>query len=674
MSPRGEGRSRRLVALALSLVLVLVAAACSDSEEAGGDPVDVEVGVDPSTDASVEEGCDWPVWGQNPHRTFAQDCPSELSTATVDRLDLDWSFTTDDVITASVAVVDGTVYGGDWSGAVFAIDDATGEQLWRFTTDVHDTVYSGQIVSSPAVADVDGSTSLFVAGGKTMYRLDAGTGDEIWRFDAAFFDLNDDLDTNDDVPSGARDTEIQSSPVVVDGKVIFGFDAHDSAGWRAGVVALDAATGDVVWYFDPDQGGEPSGCGGVWSSPSVDVEAGRVFVGTANCPSSPEGWHDSTEALLSLDLATGEKVWAYQPHEPNNDDLDFAGAPNLYEIDGRPVVGLGNKDGRYYVVDRETGALIWEQTAKESDYEPGRNFSFGGFIGPTAVHDGVVVGGTAGQGATACPCNHGLDAATGEYLWSTREALPVYGGTAAVNDLAFNGGIDFLVRAVDITTGETRWSRDVPGVVAGAPAIVGDSVYAVVGLREPGTEIAAEQAGIFKFSLADEGTEVGTTTTTPAAPVYDGPVVMEPNDGRCVGTPCDITFDFPPPPDGLTPTGTLLVTTDPFGFRMEARGLGDPEQWVADNAPDADEGATVFVAALAVSVEQPFGALICTFDDAGVCQADTIPQVSPGYERYAVLALPSADAFPTVAEGATRLVYTDTFEPPLVVVSPEPTE
>ena len=29
---------------------------------------------------------------------------------------------------------------------------------------------------------------------------------------------------------------------------------------------------------------------------------------------------------------------------------------------------------------------------------------------------------------------------------------------------------------------------------------------------------------------------------------------------------------------------------------------------------------------------------------------------------------------PTVAEGATRLVYTDTFEPPLVVVSPDPTE
>ena len=69
----------------------------------------------------------------------------------------------------------------------------------------HRTFYSGQIVSSPAVAEVDGTTSLFVAGGKTMYRLDAGTGEEIWRFDAAFFDLTDDLDTNDDVPSAPAD-------------------------------------------------------------------------------------------------------------------------------------------------------------------------------------------------------------------------------------------------------------------------------------------------------------------------------------------------------------------------------------------------------------------------------------------------------------------------------------
>lgn len=652
------------------VAVVLAASACS--ADGGRDDADGPQTVEPQSTAAVADGCDWPMWGQNPQRTFAQPCGSELSAQTAGQLNLEWSHTTEDVITASVAVVDGTVYAGDWSGTVVALDDATGEELWRFRTDHHEPVYSGQIVASPAVTDVDGVESVFVASGKTMYRLDAASGRELWRFDVATFDLSDDLTTNDEVPDEERRSEIQSSPVVVEGMVIFGFDAHDIPGWRTGVVALDAASGGLVWYFDPDDGGEPTGCAGVWSSPSVDVDTGRVFVGTANCTSSPQGWDEDSEALIALDLHTGERIWTFQPHEPNNDDLDFGGAPNLFELDGRPVVGLGNKDGAYYVVDRASGEPVWSTTAKASDHEAGSNYSFGGFIGPTAVSNGIIVGGTAGQGATACPCNHALDAASGRLLWQTREALPIYGGTAIVEDLAFNGGIDFLVRAADLASGETVWSHDVPGAVAGAPVVVGDSVYVVVGLREPGTEVTAEQAGIFKFSLSAEGS--GTTTTSSTAAPHHGEVVMAPNDGRCVGEPCEFDFDFPDPPDGLAPRGTLLVTTDPFSFELRAQGLGDPQQWVAHNAPDAEEGAQVFVAALAVSVEEPFGALICTFDANGVCRAEGIPTVSPSYERFAVLALSDADEFPTVAEGATRLVYTDTFDPPLVVVEPDPTE
>src|SRR5690606_28193258 len=118
---------------------------------------------------------------------------------------------------------------------------------------------------------------------------------------------DDDLDTDRDVPDAERPTEIQSSPVVVEGMVVFGFDGHDKPGWRAGVVALDAVTGELVWYFDPDDGGEPTGCAGVWSSPSVDVERAQVFVGTANCITSPEGWDEDSEAIVALDLHTGER-------------------------------------------------------------------------------------------------------------------------------------------------------------------------------------------------------------------------------------------------------------------------------------------------------------------------------------------------------------------------------
>ena len=43
-------------------------------------------------------------------------------------------------------------------------------------------------------------------------------------------------------------TEIESSPVVADGKVIFGFDVHNSGkGFDAGIVAVDARTGRQRW-------------------------------------------------------------------------------------------------------------------------------------------------------------------------------------------------------------------------------------------------------------------------------------------------------------------------------------------------------------------------------------------------------------------------------------------
>ena len=55
---------------------------------------------------------------------------------------------------------------------------------------------------------------------------------------------------------------------------------------------------------------------------------------------------------------------------------------------------------------------------------PGTNFSTGGFIGPTAVADNIVTGGTAIGGS---PFLHGIDATTGEIAWQQPEAAATYG-------------------------------------------------------------------------------------------------------------------------------------------------------------------------------------------------------------------------------------------------------
>src|SRR4051794_19643807 len=172
------------------------------------------------------------MWGHGPDRTFSYPCRTELGPATAADLRPRWFFNTADVVTATPAVVDDTVYVGDWSGRFYALSRADGRPRWTYDTEVHANVYAGQIVSSAAVADVDGEQLVFFGGGKVLYALGADDGRLRWRHELH--------------PGGDRTdpTEIETSPVVVDGMVIFGWDVHNSeAGEPAGVRALDAATG-----------------------------------------------------------------------------------------------------------------------------------------------------------------------------------------------------------------------------------------------------------------------------------------------------------------------------------------------------------------------------------------------------------------------------------------------
>ena len=485
--------------------------------------------------APIDE-CDWPQWGHGVDRSFSYPCETQISPQTVGDLRRIWFFNAKDTVTATPAVVDGTVYVGDWSGNFYALRLGNGKPRWTRRIEPHGQVYAGQIVSSAAVADAGGVRTVFFGGGKTLYALRARDGKPRWTFETGR--KGDDADP----------TEIESSPVVVDGLVVFGTDVHNSRdGEPAGVYALDAATGKERWFAQlaptEGEGATGSGCGDVWGSPTVDLEARTVFVGTGNCVSSPDGWGRFAEAIVALDLDTGAPRWAYQPHAPNNDDFDFAGAPNLFEIAGQKVVGLGNKDAAYYTVDRATGAPVWhtQATAPGID-EPGSNFSYGGFIGPTAHADGIIVGGTAVGGS---PALHAFDAATGAIAWQQPVAGPTYAAAVEANGVVFLGGTDFTFRALDLRSGEVLWEEPVSGAVSGGAAIVGDSVISVAGIREPGNDQKSKTSGVYRFSLS--GRPVPSTATT-ALPddSTGGPPLPAPT--TCVEAPCSVPFQLKQPP------------------------------------------------------------------------------------------------------------------------------
>ena len=626
----------------------LIAAGCTSE---GGDATG-------GREVSAVDECDWPMRGQSPARTFSYPCETAISTQTVADLTQQWFFGADDVVTTSPVIVGDNVYVGDWSGRFYALDLETGEPIWTFDAAFHPSVYVGQIIGSPAVYDLaDGDQLVAFGGGKTVYALDTRNGDERWSFE-----LNPDGGEGDP-------TEIESAPVVADGMVVVGYDGHDALGVRAGVIALDAATGELLWDFDPDLGAEPTGCVGVWSSPSIDLERRLVYAASANCPTSPAGWGDYTEAVFALDLDTGEPRWSFQPHEPNNDDLDFAGAPNLYSVDGRDLVGLGNKDAAYYALDRDSGELVWETQATGPGLErPGSNFSTGGFIGATAVGDGLIVGGT---GVGPCPCLHGLDAADGEIVWQQPLAAATYADAAIANGVLFIGGTDFTFRALDASNGDVLWSKEMTGAVSGGAAIRGDRVVAVAGLREPGTDAPSETSGVTMFSPAPSGARTTDTTEPEASQAGGVEVRLEVATGEaCIGSPCAMTFGLGDPPPGTSPTAELLITPDPFSLEVTVTDLGDPADWVRPGSAASQVGATVFGVVISESDDDPQGGgVLCTFGPGEPgCRTDVLPVLRDSFNRVSILAMVDAETIPTVVDGADRLVRTISFDPPLVPV------
>lgn len=459
-------------------------------------------------DLSVE----WPMLGRGSARTFYNGAETRITKETVRYLVPKWRFPTSEPVTASPAVVTVNVGGtptrlvidGGFDGVVWALRASSGIPLWRYQIvrgspapealpgtlgvdgKTRQAAY-GVIVDSPTVADVTlpgGGTErrVFVAGNATMVALDGATGALRWRFHA-----------------GVRNPRyhIESSPLVVAGKVIFGIDCNNFCN-KGGVYALDAVDGRLVWFFDLESGtafhpdrpihefdpsmyGPPGGegCGSVWSSPAYDDVLRLLFLGSADCPRSPMPSFD--EAVFALDL-DGNPVWRWRPREIDRRDMDFGATPNVFVLGGRRVVGAAGKDGTYTLLDAPTGAVIWR-----TKLVGGGNF--GGFY--NGATDGKRIYLTSGIGeASDLFAVHeealrgrsfALDARTGAVLWWSHLGSPTVGQNSATSDVYFTGGLDHFVHAQDTESGDLLWSGFAGGAVSSTPVVVDGELYVGAG-------------------------------------------------------------------------------------------------------------------------------------------------------------------------------------------------
>ncbi|HLK13110.1 MAG TPA: PQQ-binding-like beta-propeller repeat protein [Candidatus Binatia bacterium] len=480
----------------------------------------------------------WPAYAGGPRRLFFNPAESIITAANVAGLRVKWTFPTGAIVTASPAVVtldlpgEGrtpTAFIASWDDGLYALRVRDGTALWRFAmADQPGAAYPD--ASSAAVETVDGRARVFVGSGESLHAVDAITGSEVWRFDAG---------TGCRTPPGdcgfgglAPETnEIESSPIVAGGEVLFGMDINENGiDGKGGFFALDVHDGRLLWYFDVETGatcrtlpgdvvhrfdgyhsesdlGLPagffatrpgcdfdrttSGCGGVWSSASVDLVRGLLFFGTSACE---QGTNTAPyeEAIVALGL-DGTPAWRWKPRPSDPADLDFGAAPNLFTITAggaaHDVVGEGGKDGTYYAIDRDgvnavTGARWDDPDPSALPYwrtkvVPGDGQ--GGIIATAAVDEAArrVYFSTA-PGVDLLnpqrPTVHALDADTGAIVWeNTAEpnADASYAPTSAIPGVVFVGkDLGGALRAYDARTGALLASVPVGFTLASAPAVV----------------------------------------------------------------------------------------------------------------------------------------------------------------------------------------------------------
>ena len=436
---------------------------------------------------------EWNGWGNGiENRRYAAN--GGLTAADLPRLELKWAFGFDGVTSARAqpALVGDRLFIASDSGEVHALDPETGCAHWSFLAQA--TVRTGLLVAPYAPPQGSATTSpqrtaswavFFGDLRGNAYAVDATSGRSIWirQLDAhPLAAITGTIAYHDGrifVPVQGLNEEVQG-----------GRPDYECCTFRGSLSALDASTGDLVWKtytIDERQsrGTNAAGTplwgpagGGIWSSPTIDVRRGALYVSTGNGYADPP--QPMTDAVIALDIDGGRVRWSRQfiandnwtlgcgptnatnPNCPGTlgPDHDFAASPALVTVAGRDLLVLPQKSGVAYALDPDQeGELVWE-------HRFGRGSGRGGQWGSAVDERQAYFASSAEGGVTA------IDLASGEPVWH-RPAEPLLCGApsnacsagqgAAVTVIpgaVLSGSLDGGLRAYATTDGKLLWQFD----------------------------------------------------------------------------------------------------------------------------------------------------------------------------------------------------------------------
>ena len=291
----------------------------------------------------------------------------EIRPDNVGGLELKWVFQAQsfESFETTPLVVDGVMYLTEAPNTAVALDARTGRVFWRYA-------YDPSSEARPCCGRVNrglgilGETLFMATIDAKLIAIDAVTGRPVWQRAIA------------DPSLGYAMT---LAPLVVKDKVIVGV-AGGEYGIRGFISAYDAGTGEEAWRFytipapgEPgfetwEEGGDAWQHGGasVWLTGSYDPELDLTYWGVGNPgpdwnPAQRPGDNLYSDSVVALDPDTGGLEWYFQ-FTPNDDyDYDAVQIPVLADLRGEEGTSgkhmlWGNRNGFFYVLDRETGGFV----------------------------------------------------------------------------------------------------------------------------------------------------------------------------------------------------------------------------------------------------------------------------------------------------------------------------
>jgi polyvinyl alcohol dehydrogenase (cytochrome) len=426
-----------------------------------------------------------------------------LDAQNVHQLELKWAFGVPDVaaMRSTPVITADTVFLAGGNGKLYALEKVSGCIKWVYesASPFRTSIYLGHRPST-------GERVLYVGDIDHVHAIDARTGTRLWRESVRVTPWA--MLTGASVQHGS----LLVVPVSSSEVALARNPRHECCRSSGAVVALDAETGARRWVTfttgeahpthvssaGTQQWG-PSGAA-VWATPTIDAARGLVYVGTGQNNSSPPT--ALSDAILALDLETGEIRWSFQgtegdayntacplrPPGPNcppeyGPDFDFGASVIIAKTsEGREVLLAGQKSGDVYALDPDqNGKLIWNTRLSDGSL-------LGGVHWNMALEDGrlfVTINDPENHRYYSergpRPGVYALAIDDGSVLWERRasrgceldlarargtpwpECSPFYGysaAAAAVPGVVFAAGLDGRIVAHRSDDGELLWRTE----------------------------------------------------------------------------------------------------------------------------------------------------------------------------------------------------------------------